>query len=253
MQPDSFSEMLDHAEGGRIDLHRMPPEGRKAAHEIYAACVNFCQRADLPYSAIRVSIFAWGDPAPKKQHKGLATTLHFRQGTWWAALEPRTQVTSPYASGFGELWLDHRPAKMLRASKRRGQDQYLVRVATWLGGQGIGEGKLGLFDPWTKTVSQERGPKTLVLPANTVRASLSIRRIVTPSDTLAGPVELYLGDGNTGWFAKLDKEESIQIDNLAFVGPISACLVGGKEATLFITEQTFDRTCTSHFVRVPGA
>lgn len=123
-----------------VTTHPMPGEACEAAQLLYAACVDFCMKADIPCSAIRVCLFSWG-VAP-----GLftepASTLSFDGVAWRASLTERTKDHSVYmATGYGELQFDSEPDALIRSTKK--QDHHAVRVITWM------RGKEPLrYDPW---------------------------------------------------------------------------------------------------------
>jgi len=255
---DLFATLVARAQFRRDGLRGMPSSGMQAAPKLYAACVDFCQKAELPFSSIRVSVFAWGDRAHHKNRTGLSTALRFVKGTWWAELVPRTSGANVnYATGVGELWLDSRPDKKLRAVKRKNEEIYRVQVATWRGQRdgvpGDARETFGTFDPWADEVANQSGKRVVISPVNPARTAITITRLVEMSEVLAGPVELYLDEGSTGWFAKISEGDVLSINRFDFIGTISAQLTGRGEATLSVVENSARNGEERRSVRVFGA
>ena len=150
-----------------VDAHGMPvlyglhADEIAAAHELYALSVEFCGKAGLPLSSIRVECASWGSrpwrPTKGKKYKTKtldkyphAVALGFDGARWIARVERRvpppspSHVTSPLfkdVEGKAPVWfggpawamtflvLDDKPDKLVRAKKEK--DVYRVSVAQW--------------------------------------------------------------------------------------------------------------------------
>ncbi len=162
------------------DLHWMPKNGCAAAHEMYAACVNFCAKADLPVSSIRISIGAWGAAPRRKRHRfpivlEPTTVVSFDGKEWQAKIVDRFFDKTQQAWGIGELCLDERPAKMLYPRKTRGVDAWTVRVAFWQD-RNMNEGSPALLEVWNPwaTLPKPEGQRVKLFAPDRRRVSCAV-------------------------------------------------------------------------------
>jgi len=152
--------------GEPLEKHPMTPAVAALAPSLYAEAVNFCAKADLPTTAIRVEMASHG--SVRKLWKTIAndaTALRWDGREWVATREIRNGSRGFY----GKCWLelDSRPAKMFLAKKRRKQEVYVVEIdSLWeVEGEAASEPIHISFNPWAK---RETPPQTAGTAAATI-------------------------------------------------------------------------------------
>lgn len=132
----------------------------RAATNLYAEAVTFCQRAEFPLSSIRVYVASTGLWEAKLRKKTAAletnaTVLLWDGRAWSAARQVReggysTRGDSARAhQGMAWAEFDYRPAPMFEAKKRRGLDIFNVTIAL------ISGHRTQIRDPWTTEVRRQ--------------------------------------------------------------------------------------------------
>jgi hypothetical protein len=251
MLPGSIEDICRLAQATYASVfHPMPPEACNMAQRLYAVCVDFCQKADLPLSSIRVTLYAWGGlpHKPAKRRTEHATELHFDGRGWSAQVVPHQRRLNPIASGWGDLYLETRPAKLFRTTKTRNEEVYRIRVVTWRAAElPYEEESFGVFDPWLQPLTSPT-QRPLVRLTDEEGGTRDLIRITflpngaNDDDT----VEIFMGtDESTGWSALLTPGEDIVFTDTGLV------LYGrfphrGRSATVLVDEEYKGSIMSTH-------
>jgi len=245
MTPGSIEDICFQAEAAVIPAldTEMSKGGCEGAHKIYAACVDFCQKADLPYSSIRVLVNAWGT-APRRRRRSHvlvpATELSFDGQRWQAKIANHIEDATPFPWGSGTLSLDSRPAKMLRAVKTPGANVWTVRVVHWQDVDPSGRhSDMIVFDPWEKLRS--RSDLRVLLTDSPNRLSLSVYFRTNETTVATDVVELYGGaDDQRNPFYILQPDSSLALRDSELERSIFARFVGEGWASIDVMERLLD-------------